>query len=583
MKSILAVFLTLAVLLPLALYASAADTPASVLAMEKAGETLLNRLLTRQFDALCTGENVYTADILAETEDTLMYREYLWWNSETHIRAELPLDIYTYDLSFVRAAGNTLQYTVDLSRWYVNDDTPLAQTGILYTIQLRADRGGWRITAIDTDETGFDLFKYKFEKAAETVPDVSTRETTNLAIYNEMLLFLNGNTDVLTPTTAGKHLLDLLLQKEYTARCTGRLGEWDDIFIDTPGTAHYKQFILDDMTCRRNRSITPWYGFQYDIYYAPNENAPDDTISYIVFYSNAPNTTFTPESMRTRAAQYNLTIVKTDGGYRIADITTDAQDFFLYEMCYNRIFAYSENDFDMLTELFPNLPEEDLCNMFDVYISVLNYPIQFTFSADWETTKLYSSVQEIYWWSIYGYPASMFSEEEDEGAPTAVDADNLLDVTEQYLRVLLTRACDARCDMQSFSADGILKGKNTYDYAAYLAADIQKCKKSGGWMYYDIATRLIAIDNDGAAFDVTIEYWSEESYLPMGRNHFTVWVNAALTEDTFYIREIRSNEPAYLAYLQKDAAKPYRELPLPHVPWFCAPVAKRLLDDAPSA
>ena len=137
--------------------------------------------------------------------------------------------------------------------------------------------------------------------------------------------------------------------------------------------------------------------------------------------------------------------------------------------------------------------------------------------------------------------------------------------------------------MQSFSTNGILKGKNTYDYAAYLADDIQKCKKSGGWMYYDIATRLIAIDNDGVAFDVTIEYWSEESYLPMGRNHFTVWVNAAMTEDTFYIREIRSNEPAYLAYLQKDAAKPYRELPLPHVPWFCAPVAKCLLDDAPSA
>ena len=98
-------------LLPLALYASAADTPASVLAMEKAGETLLHRLLTRQFDALCTGENVYTADILAETEDTLMYREYLWWNSETHIRAELPLDVYTYDLSFVHAAGNTSTIT----------------------------------------------------------------------------------------------------------------------------------------------------------------------------------------------------------------------------------------------------------------------------------------------------------------------------------------------------------------------------------------------------------------------------------------------------------------------------------------
>ena len=147
------------------------------------------------------------------------------------------------------------------------------------------------------------------------MPDVSTRETTNLAIYNEMLMFLHGNTDVLTPTTAGKHLLDLLLQKEYTARCTGRLGEWDDIFIDTPGTAHYKQFILDDMTCRLDGSIAPWYGFPYDIYYAPNENAPDDTISYIVFYSNAPNTTFTPESMRTRVAQYNLTIVKTDSGY----------------------------------------------------------------------------------------------------------------------------------------------------------------------------------------------------------------------------------------------------------------------------
>ena len=103
--------MTLAVLLPLALYASAADTPASVLAMEKTGETLLHRLLTRQFDALCTGENVYTADILAETEDTLMYREYLWWNSEAHIRAELPLDVYPYDLSFVHAAGNTSTIT----------------------------------------------------------------------------------------------------------------------------------------------------------------------------------------------------------------------------------------------------------------------------------------------------------------------------------------------------------------------------------------------------------------------------------------------------------------------------------------
>ena len=69
----------------------------------------------------------------------------------------------------------------------------------------------------------------------------------------------------------------------------------------------------------------------------------------------------------------------------------------------------------------------------------------------------------------------------------------------------------------------------------------------------------------------------------MGRNHFTVWVNAAMTEDTFYIREIRSNEPAYLAYLQKDAAKPYRELPLPHAPWCWAPVAKCLLVSAPSA
>ena len=582
MKSILAVFLTLAVLLPLALHTSAADTPASVLAMEKAGETLLNRLLTRQFDALCTGENVYTADILAETEDTLMYREYLWWNSETHIHAELPLDVYTYDLSFVRAAGNTLQYTVDLSRWYVNDDTPLAQTGILYTIQLRADRGDWRITAIDTDETSFDLFKYKFEKAAETVPDVSTREITNLAIYNEMLMFLNGNTDVLTPTTAGKHLLDLLLQKEYTARCTGRLGEWDDIFIDTPGTAHYKQFILDDMACRLDGSITPWAGYTYNISYA-NEDNPEDT-SYIVRYSKAPNVESFSDSMYIDDAQYHLTIVKTDVGYRIADISTNDFDFFLYEMCFHRIFDSTENSSDMLAELFPDLPMEDLGDKFSLYTHCLNHPIPYSPPIDEAMKDLYSSVRSIVWWSYSGRWSSLLrSLNEPEWLPTAVDADNALDVTEQYLRALLTRACDARCDMQSCSTNGILKGKNTYDYAAYLAADIQKCKKSGGWMYYDIATRLIAIDNDGVAFDVTIEYWSEESYLPMGRNHFTVWVNAAMTEDTFYIREIRSNEPAYLAYLQKDAAKPYRELPLPHVPWFCAPVAKCLLDDAPSA
>ncbi len=315
MKPILALFLTLAMLLPLAMYASAADTPAAVLAMGKKGEALLDRLLTRQFDAFCAGKNVYTADILAETEETLLYREYLWWDCETYIRGELPWYRYEYSLSFVRAEGNKLQYTVDLSYWYANDGEALGQSGILYTIQLNTDSNDRRITAIDTNESSFDLFKYKFEQAAGTAPDLSTRGITNLAIYNDMLMFVNGNSNVMTPKEAGKHLLDLLLQKEYTARCTGLPGEWDALFTDTPGTAHYKQYLLTNTYSYRSGDLPKWYAYKYKISYA-NEDDPEDT-SYLVRVENFPDEAGFTSSMGIDTIQYNLTIFKTEDGYRI--------------------------------------------------------------------------------------------------------------------------------------------------------------------------------------------------------------------------------------------------------------------------
>ena len=582
MKPILALFLTLAMLLPLALYASAADTPAAILAMEKDGEALLDRLLTRQFDAFCAGKNVYTADILAETEETLLYREYLWWDCEMYIRGELPWDRYEYSLSFVRAEGNKLQYTVDFSYWFADNDKTFGQSGILYTIQLNTDCSDRRITAIDTDATSFDLFKYKFEKVAETAPDLSTRGITNLAIYDDMLMFVNGNSNVMTPKEAGKHLLDLLLQKEYTARCTGLPGEWDDLFTDTPGTAHYKQFLLDNTYCYQGGNIPSWYAYKYKISYA-NEEDPEDT-SYLVRVENYPDKAGFTRSMGIDTVQYNLTIVKTEVGYRIADISTNDNDFFLYEMCFYKIFDLLENTSETLEELFPNLPIDDLTSKFSTYIYCLVTPFRITPPIDLELKELYSSMQNTVWWSIYGRFRHMIASLQGPvKLPTTANADNILDVTEQYLRALLIRACDARCGILPFSADGILKGQKTYDYAAYLADDIQKCQKRGGWAFYDINTRLVSIGNEGVSFDVTIEYWSKDSYLPLERNCFTIWLNTAYTEEEFYIREIRSDEPGYLAYLQKEAARPYREIPLPHVPWFCAPVPQKFLHGSVSA
>ncbi len=249
-------------------------------------------------------------------------------------------------------------------------------------------------------------------------------------------------------------------------------------------------------------------------------------------------------------------------------------------MCYYNIFDSLENTSETLEELFPNLPLDDLLDKFHTYISCLDYPI----STDKELKELYSSIRNTVWWSTFGRFNRLFASlQEPAELPTTAAAYNILDVTEQYLRALLIRACDARCGTLPFSADGILKGQRTHAYAAYLADDIQKCQKRGDWAFYNIDTHLASIDNDGISFDVTIEYWSEDSYLPMEWNNFTIWLNSAFTEEEFYIREIRSDEPGYLAYLQKEAVQPHREFPLPHVPWFCAPVPQKLLHGSVSA
>ena len=112
MKKVVTMILAAIAVLLLALSVCATETNDAA----QAGEELLNTLLSRQFDAFCTGDAVETDDIFADTSSTLPYREYLRYHTALIAAgAKKAWRAYGYDVTFVGAVEHQYTYAVSYS------------------------------------------------------------------------------------------------------------------------------------------------------------------------------------------------------------------------------------------------------------------------------------------------------------------------------------------------------------------------------------------------------------------------------------------------------------------------------------
>lgn len=189
MKKVVTMILAAIAVLLLALSVCATETNDAA----QAGEELLNTLLSRQFDAFCTGDTIETDDIFADTSSTLPYREYLRYHTALIAAgAKKAWRAYGYDVTFVGAVEHQYTYAVSYSYWDGPSIVPMGMTDARFTISLQKTDGVYTIDSIETDYDPYLLFTEQLAAKESAMPDAAIPERTDavcadaIAFYESM-------------------------------------------------------------------------------------------------------------------------------------------------------------------------------------------------------------------------------------------------------------------------------------------------------------------------------------------------------------------------------------------------------------
>lgn len=123
---------------------------------------LFNTLLTRQFDAIVSGEKVLTSDVFIETENTLLYQHFLEWRVLAATLLNSTYADYRYDIELQEVAERdgyrVLTFTGNIEYQYKENPMWCGQGQIFYTVSVIDTPEGIRISNIDTNEVMYSEF-----------------------------------------------------------------------------------------------------------------------------------------------------------------------------------------------------------------------------------------------------------------------------------------------------------------------------------------------------------------------------------------------------------------------------------------
>lgn len=204
MKKLLSYFLAILTLMSIGFIpAAAVEEDIDERTLEIKGTELLTELLNRQFEANKTGELIDTSDILADTPETELYRQYLYWYSGKCSATEEYWTEYTYSLDFEAIEDGMLFFNADLSYGRTCSLYHSEAYGFEYRIKLAEIDGQYYISYIDSEEMNFYGFKNKISNglgnpialARENVSAVSIDDLdAMIADYVDMKEAMNSET-----------------------------------------------------------------------------------------------------------------------------------------------------------------------------------------------------------------------------------------------------------------------------------------------------------------------------------------------------------------------------------------------------
>lgn len=167
MKKLISCILSIVMLVSLSLSCYAVEMVDTADEITLEGTDLLEDLLTRQFGSYKDGQLINTGDLLAPSESTELYGQYLSWYTGLTAATEEYWTDYSLDLELKEVDGNELTFNASLVYGRTCSDYESKQFNFAYIISISKIDGAYYITEIDTEEANFCDFKRLFENASQ--------------------------------------------------------------------------------------------------------------------------------------------------------------------------------------------------------------------------------------------------------------------------------------------------------------------------------------------------------------------------------------------------------------------------------